>query len=63
MKYLKTVLILAAIAMLSGCSQPSEKPGNGTKSYNFEGQIDYDALFTSERLRIEFILAGDAESQ
>lgn len=44
----------------TGASAPQ---GDGTVSSTFEGNVDYGTHFTSERLRIDFVLAGDADTQ
>lgn len=67
---MKQILALTAAALvLASCggasqkqNQPAENQGNGTVSCTFEGTVDYDEHFTSERLRIDFVLAGDSEN-
>lgn len=63
MKRIKSILIAVTAALLCSCSNTDKKPGNGTASYDFDGKVDYDTWFTPQRLRIEFILAGDADGQ
>lgn len=55
----------AALVMLGSCKQQAieEIPGDGTATSVFEGSVDYDTHFTPERLRIDFILAGDKDTQ
>lgn len=60
--------IIAAAILLSACSQGNSGEqvacnGNGTVSCNFSGTVDYDTYFTGERLRLDFVLAGDKENQ
>ena len=63
MKKFNFVLFTLLFAILPACNKEVKTSGNGTFSYNFEGKVDFNANFTNERLRIEFILAGDASNQ
>lgn len=63
MKKINFIPFLVAFAIFSECTKNAETYGNGTFSYNFEGKVDYNTYFTPERLRIEFILAGNSEKQ
>ena len=60
---MKRILTLSIAALLfASCGKAPQTPagpGNGTVSCSFEGTVDYDSHFTSERLRIDFVLAGD----
>lgn len=63
--FLCVLSALAAIACLWSCRQEPEKVvnGNGTASSVFEGTVDYDRFFTSERLRVDLVLSGDASEE
>lgn len=62
MKHL-LALAAAALVLASSCAPQQPAPqGNGTVSCSFEGTVDYDTYFTSERLRIDFVLAGDRDN-
>lgn len=61
---------LCALAMSSAFAQNEKQSaesvkvvGNGSVSSTFTGTVDYDTYFTSERLRLDFVLAGDRNSQ
>ena len=48
------------------CSPKTEKAsfeGDGTVSSTFAEKVDYGTYFTQERLRIDFVLAGDVDDQ
>lgn len=54
--------ILAAILMtVASCT--GKVRGDGTVSSIFEGQVDYHAHFTAERLRVDITFCGDKTSQ
>lgn len=63
----KFITKVAATALLAFCFLPAAKAttpeGDGTVSSTFEGNVDYGTHFTAERLRIDFVLAGDAKVQ
>lgn len=61
---------LCALAMSPALAQNEKQSaesvkvtGNGSVSSTFTGTVDYDTYFTSERLRLDFVLAGDRNSQ
>lgn len=56
--------LLAAAALIpAGCNGTRSTAGDGTISSLFEGSVNYDTHFTSERLRIDLVLGGDSDSQ
>lgn len=58
------ILLMAAGALLFSCKpQVPATDGDGTISCNFEGTLSYDEFFTAQRLRLDFILAGDKETE
>ncbi|MBO4570597.1 MAG: peptidase M64 [Bacteroidales bacterium] len=63
MKFSHLLLFIALLPAFFACRETPAPHGNGTTSYNFEGKVDYDTYFTPERMRVEFILAGDASKQ
>ncbi|MDO5442393.1 MAG: M64 family metallopeptidase [Bacteroidia bacterium] len=61
---------VTAVSLSALCScnhrhreKESAKEGDGTVSSTFTGSVDYDTYFTPERMRIDFVLAGDADDQ
>lgn len=56
------MILLAALVAVTAC-RPGKSAGDGTVSSLFEGEVDYTAHFTGERLRIDLILAGDSSRQ
>ncbi len=64
-------LLISALFSAPGCtgSQSGEgkrtvhEEGDGTASSTFCGSVDYDSHFTRERLRMDFVLAGDKDRQ
>ena len=58
-------LVLAAGALTFSCRTANEQSvaGDGTESCLFEGNVEYEAHFTGERLRVDLILAGDSSHQ
>lgn len=63
---IKRLLTAAVTAfILCACTQQAPAPveGDGTVSSTFEGSVDYRTYFTPERLRLDFVLAGDNVDQ
>jgi IgA Peptidase M64. len=65
---MKRFLMITALLMafLVSCKQKASDPvaeGNGTVSCSFEGTVDYDEFFTAQRLRLDFVLAGDKDTE
>ena len=63
---LTTPIIFLSILIpmsLRGGSPARTGGGDGTASSVFKGTVNYDTYFTGERLRLDFILAGDAGEQ
>ena len=56
---------MALCAFHACCPRTSEPgvAGDGTVSSFFTGSVDYGTYFTPERLRIDLVMAGDAEEQ
>ena len=59
------IIVSTAVLILCACTQQTPVPGegDGTVSSTFDGSVDYDAYFTSERLRLDFVLAGNNQEQ
>ncbi|MBP9992758.1 MAG: peptidase M64 [Bacteroidales bacterium] len=56
------IVLLFSAALLS-CTAAPAAGGDGTVSSTFKGKVNYREFFTSERLRVDLVLAGDAASQ
>ena len=56
------IVLLFSAALLS-CTAVPASGGDGTVSSTFKGKVNYREFFTSERLRVDLVLAGDAASQ
>ena len=65
MKILRIAILIAAAGFLTvACRNVNvQSAGDGTASSVFEGQVDYTAHFSGERLRVDLILAGDCSHQ
>ena len=62
MSYKSISAIIVSLA-LCACAQIPETAGDGTAASTFEGTVDYETYFTSERLRLDFVLAGNKEEE
>lgn len=62
MKHLPVIAM--AVILLAGCVRREEPvQGDGTVSSICDNTPDYDTYFTGERLRLDLVLSGDANSQ
>lgn len=62
MSYKSISAIIVSLA-LCACAQIPETAGDGTAASTFEGTVDYETYFTPERLRLDFVLAGNKEEE
>lgn len=55
--------LAAAFLLMPACTEETGTYGDGTASSICTESVDYDTYFTGERLRLDFVLAGDARTQ